>query len=110
MLRPLAKESKSEKIAESNKRRSGKFIDGKIADNEKIDTRRESAKTAGSRKREEVLRPLAKENQKGFGGNQHTGSSAKLPKDQPPIDTRRESAKTAGVGERTYDAVFWLRY
>lgn len=56
-----------------------------------------------ARKREEVLRPLAKENEKARKGNQLGASSAKLP-NLTPIDTRKEAAKTAGVGERTYDA------
>lgn len=55
-----------------------------------------------ARKREAVLRPIAKENQVSV---LKKGSSvpAKLP-EREAIDTRKESAKTAGVGERTYDA------
>ncbi len=52
-----------------------------------------------ARKREDVLKPLAKEQQI----RKPESVSAKLPK-QKSIDTRKESAKTAGVGERTYDA------
>ena len=58
-----------------------------------------------ARKREEVLRPLAKENLSSAGKSAGKGRPkqplAKLPN---PIDTRKESAKSAGVGERTYDA------
>jgi len=54
-----------------------------------------------ARKREEVLRPLAKENQKQSLGQGKKGL-AKLP-DLNNIDTRKEAAKIAGVGERTYD-------
>lgn len=54
------------------------------------------------RKRESILRPLAKENQKQSEGQGKKGS-AKLP-NLKPIDTRKECAKAAGVGERTYDA------
>tara|TARA_R110000868_G_scaffold116620_1_gene310242 strand:+ start:1713 stop:2975 length:1263 start_codon:yes stop_codon:yes gene_type:complete len=56
-----------------------------------------------ARKREEVLRPIAKENLRTPTGGRGL-TSAKLPESKPPIDTRKESAKTAGVGERTYDA------
>jgi hypothetical protein len=55
-----------------------------------------------ARKREDVLKPLAKENEKARKGKQAGSSLANLP--NLPIDTRKESAKTAGVGERTYDA------
>lgn len=54
-----------------------------------------------ARKREEILKPQGKANQKTPTGGL---TSAKLPKSQPPIDTRKEAAKSAGVGERTYDA------
>jgi 16S rRNA G966 N2-methylase RsmD len=56
-------------------------------------------------RKQELLRPLAKENQKEYHGNQHDGLSAKLPRVQTKIDTRREAAKEAGIGERTLDAV-----
>jgi hypothetical protein len=52
-------------------------------------------------KREAILRPIAKENQKQSQGQGKKGL-AKLP-DLKPVDTRKESAKVAGVGERTYD-------
>jgi hypothetical protein len=48
------------------------------------------------RKRESILRPLAKENLSKGGGDQKSGS-AKLPKAIKPIDTRKECAKAAGV-------------
>jgi hypothetical protein len=48
---------------------------------------------------------MAEKNREGFGGNQHTGSLAKLPTNQTKIDTRKEAAKEAGIGERTLDAV-----
>ena len=54
-------------------------------------------------KRQELLKPLAKENQKASEG-QGVKGSAKLP-NLKPIDTRREAAKEAGIGERTLDAV-----
>jgi 16S rRNA G966 N2-methylase RsmD len=56
-------------------------------------------------RKQELLRPIAKENQnKGgeLGGNPTL--SAKLPKGSA-IDTRKEAAKEAGIGERTLDAV-----
>jgi 16S rRNA G966 N2-methylase RsmD len=56
-----------------------------------------------ARKREEILRPLAKENLKTPTGGRGL-TSAKLPESKPAVDTRKESAKTAHVGERTYDA------
>lgn len=55
-----------------------------------------------ARKRQEVLRPLAKKNLSKGGGDQKSGL-AKLPKAIEPIDTRKQAAKIAGVGERTYD-------
>jgi 16S rRNA G966 N2-methylase RsmD len=56
-------------------------------------------------RKQELLRPMAKDNQKEYHGNQHDGLSAKLPKVQNKIDTRREAAREAGIGERTLDAV-----
>lgn len=56
-----------------------------------------------ARKREAILRPIAKENLSKGGGDQKS-PLAKLPKAITPVDTRKESAKAAGVGERTYDA------
>jgi 16S rRNA G966 N2-methylase RsmD len=56
-------------------------------------------------RKQELLRPIAKDNQKEYHGNQHDGLSAKLPKVQNKIDTRKEAAKEAGIGERTLDAV-----
>lgn len=50
-------------------------------------------------KKAEILRPIAKEQQK----RKPESVSAILPK-QNPIDTRKELAKSAGVGERTFDA------
>jgi 16S rRNA G966 N2-methylase RsmD len=55
-----------------------------------------------ARKRESVLKPLAKENLKTSTGGISPQPLAKLPK--AAIDTRKEAAKSAGVGERTYDA------
>lgn len=59
-----------------------------------------------ARRKEELLRPLAKENQKEHGGTapgRTKNTSGKIA-ESVPIDTRKQSAKTAGVGERTYDA------
>jgi len=53
-------------------------------------------------KRQEILAPKAKENQRQSQGRGEKGL-AQLP-DLKPIDTRKEAAKVAGVGERTYDA------
>lgn len=47
VLRPIAADSKSQKISESNKRRHGKVIERKIALNEKVKTSKEAAKSAG---------------------------------------------------------------
>ncbi len=56
-----------------------------------------------ARKREDVLKPLAKANK-----GTRTDLRAKLPAGSLSQNTdhpsRKESAKTAGVGERTYDA------
>lgn len=54
-------------------------------------------------RKQELLRPMAKENQKQSEGQGKKGS-AKLP-NLKAIDTRREAAKEAGIGERTLDAV-----
>jgi hypothetical protein len=57
-----------------------------------------------ARRKEELLKPLAKENLSvgGKRGAEVTNQgSAKLPKAEP-IDTRKQSAKTAGVGERSW--------
>ena len=51
-------------------------------------------------RKQELLRPMAKDNQKEYHGNQHDGLSAKLPKVQNKIDTRREAGKAAGVNGR----------
>jgi 16S rRNA G966 N2-methylase RsmD len=51
-------------------------------------------------RKQELLRPIAKDNQI----RKPESVSAKLPK-QKPIDTRKEAAKEAGIGERTLDAV-----
>lgn len=54
-----------------------------------------------ARKREELLRPMAKEKYDATVGRPKKGKSkAKL----PTINTRATAAKSAGVGERTYDA------
>lgn len=54
-----------------------------------------------ARKREAILRPIAKVNQsKPTGRNITSGKIAESDR----VDTRKESAKAAGVGERTYDA------
>jgi hypothetical protein len=45
-------------------------------------------------KRESILRPLAKENEKARKGKQAGSSSANLP--NLPIDTRKECAKAVG--------------
>jgi 16S rRNA G966 N2-methylase RsmD len=55
-------------------------------------------------RKQELLRPIAKENLSKGGGDQKSGL-AKLPKAITRIDTRREAAKEAGIGERTLDAV-----
>lgn len=55
-----------------------------------------------ARKKEEVLKPIARDNLVTSTGGSNPQPLAKLPK--AAIDTRKESAKTAGVGERTYDA------
>lgn len=60
-------------------------------------------KIALARKREELLKPAAKESQK----RKPKSVSAKLPK-QTPVDTRKEAAKSAGVGERTTPPVAYL--
>jgi|GEM_PF-3920458 len=48
-------------------------------------------------KKQELLRPMAKESQK----RRPESVPAKLPKQ----DTRKQAAKEAGIGERTLDAV-----
>ena len=53
--------------------------------------------------KEELLRPLAKANQKARKGNQRGTSSANL-RNLSTVNTSKECAKSAGVGERTYDA------
>ena len=82
-------------------RHNPKIIGTKIAFAELVAIDPDIDRIALARKREDVLRPIAKENLKVATGGL---TSAKLPKSQPAIDTRKESAKTAGVGERTYDA------
>ena len=62
-------------------------------------------KIALARKREALLKPRSKENQKASGNSinrSRKSGSGKIAK--PTIDTRKEAAKSAGVGERTYDA------
>lgn len=57
-----------------------------------------------ARKREEVLRPLAKENQSKAGNPLGNKSAFGKIAESTAINTRKEAAKSAGVGERTYDA------
>ncbi len=57
----------------------------------------------------EALRPKARENQKGFKGNQHTGPLPILAKDQATIDTREQAAKEAGVSHGSLAAFRFLK-
>lgn len=56
------------------------------------------------RKREDILRPLAKANKIESGKQTGRGNKKVLANLPEPLDTRKLSAKAAGVGERTYDA------